>query len=164
MSFTPISTQEEFDEAIKTRLQREAEKYSEKISALETDIQDKEKVIQTLTQTKADLEEVNKGFEEKIKGFEADIADRDAKIKGYETNSAKMRIAREVGLPDELASRLSGDDEEAMKKDAESLAAIIKKDGSAPPMKSTEPSGEGEKNNADAAYKSLLHDLKGEDE
>lgn len=164
MSFTPINTQEEFDEAIKTRLQREAEKYSEKISALETDIKERDATIADLEEKNTAFEDQIKGFEEKQSKYEADIADRDAKIKGYETDSAKKRIAHETGLPVELASRISGEDEEAMKKDAENLAAILKKDEPTPPMKSTEPSGDNKGNSNDAAYKSLLQSLKGEDE
>ena len=56
-----------------------------------------------------------------------EAAKKDAMIKSYETNSVKMRIAHENGIPFELASKLSGDDEESIKKDAETMAKFLKK-------------------------------------
>ena len=54
---------------------------------------------------------------EKISGLEGEkatsatkISELEGKIREYETISAKMRIARETGLPAELADRLSGSD------------------------------------------------------
>lgn len=38
-----------------------------------------------------------------------------------------MRIAHENGIPFELADKLSGSDEEAIKKDAETMAKFLKK-------------------------------------
>lgn len=39
-----------------------------------------------------------------------------SRLKGYETSSLKMRVAHENGIPFELADKLSGSDEEAIKK------------------------------------------------
>lgn len=67
-----------------------------------------------------------------------------------------MRIAHENGIPYELANKLSGDTEEAIKKDAETFAKFIGK-------KQTAPLGHTEHNHVDgknAAYKSLLASLK----
>lgn len=66
-----------------------------------------------------------------------------------------MRIAHENGIPYELANKLSGDTEEAIKKDAETFAKFIGK-------KQTAPLGSTEHDHADgknAAYKSLLASL-----
>lgn len=114
------------------------------------------------------------GFKAKAEKYDADIAARDqritelegeksnsaakiseleGKIREYETNSVKMRIAREAGLPAELADRLSGADEAAMRSDAESLAKLIKGQNVAPMYK---PTGEGGNDTKDAALKDLL--------
>lgn len=84
------------------------------------------------------------------------IADLTAKAKAYESNSLKMRIAHENGIPYELAGKLSGDTEEEIKKDAETLAKFVKNQ-QPQPLANTE---HGHTNGKDAAYKSLLADLK----
>ena len=101
-----------------------------------------------------------KALNEKITGLEgekstsaAKISELEGKIREYETISAKMRIAREAGLPAELADRLSGADEAAMRTDAENLAKLIKGQIVAPMYK---PNGEGGNDSKDAALKSLL--------
>ena len=81
-------------------------------------------------------------------------------MKGYETSSVKMRIAHENGIPYELAERLSGDDEEAIKKDAESMAKFLKASGRRAPLASTEP--EGGVDEKREAMKKMLTGLKGE--
>ena len=84
------------------------------------------------------------------------IADLTAKAKAYESNSLKMRIAHENGIPYELAGKLSGETEEEIKKDAETLAKFVKNQ-QPQPLANTE---HGHTNGKDAAYKSLLADLK----
>lgn len=101
---------------------------------------------------------------EKISGLEgekstsaAKISELEGKIREYETNSAKMRIAREAGLPAELADRLSGADEAAMRTDAENLAKLIKGQNVAPMYK---PTSEGGNDGKDAALKDLLEKVR----
>ena len=87
----------------------------------------------------------------------ARITELEGKVREYETNSVKMRIARECGLPQELADRLSGEDEKAMRTDAEALAKLIKGQNVAPIYK---PTGEGGNDGKDAALRSLLHKVR----
>ena len=105
-----------------------------------------------------------KALNEKITGLEgekttsaAKISELEGKVREYETNSAKMRIARECGLPAELADRLSGEDEKAMRTDAEALAKLIKGQNVAPMYK---PTGEGGNDGKDGALKSLLQKVR----
>lgn len=105
-----------------------------------------------------------KALNEKITGLEgekttsaAKISELEGKVREYETNSVKMRIARECGLPAELADRLSGEDEKAMRTDAEALAKLIKGQNVAPIYK---PTGEGGNDGKDAALRSLLHKVR----
>jgi len=90
--------------------------------------------------------------------YDKTIADLNGKVTSYEMALLKARIAHEKGIPHELAGRLTGDDEKALRADAEGLAKLISKGQSAPPLKSTEPAGEDK----DAPYKNLLSNLKGE--
>lgn len=85
------------------------------------------------------------------------IADLTTKAKAYESGALKMRIAHENGIPYELAGKLSGDTEEEIKKDAETLAKFVKNQQQPQPLANTE---HGHTNGKDAAYKSLLADLK----
>lgn len=141
MSFTKIETQEQFDEAIKERIAR-------------VEKQTREAVEQELTKKYSDYEELKKQnesyagqvskFNEEKSKFEATIADNSKKIdeltaqsKAHETNSVKMRIALEQGLPYELATRLNGATEEEIKKDCEGLLKMVGK--TIAPISSNEP-------------------------
>lgn len=104
---------------------------------------------------------------EKISGLEGEkatsatkISELEGKIREYETISAKMRIARETGLPAELADRLSGSDEAAMRSDAENLAKLIRAQSGPAPM--YKPAGEGGSDGKDAALKNLLKKVRNE--
>ncbi len=80
------------------------------------------------------------------------ISELQGKIREYEINSAKMRIAREAGLPAELADRLTGADEDAMRTDAESLAKLIQRNNVAPMYNRDNGAGDAK----DDALKNLL--------
>ena len=81
------------------------------------------------------------------------------KLKGYETATVKMKIAHETGIPFELASKLSGDDEEAIRKDAEVMSKFMNKQKEPAPLASTEPPLADNKR---IAMKNMLKGLKGE--
>ena len=92
--------------------------------------------------------------------FDKTVAELSGKVGSYELASLKARVAHEKGIPYELATRLTGDNEESLKADAESLSKLISTTTkpAAPPLKSTEPTGNGK----DSAYKALLNNLKGD--
>lgn len=105
----------------------------------------------TLKDTVATLETSLKDFE----GFEDKLAEKDNLIKDYEIKNLKYRIANENGIPLELASKLSGETEEDLKKDAETLSSFITKKQTLP-LKTTEPKIDDEM----APYKEMLDNLK----
>ena len=133
--FTPIMTQEDFDAAMSDRLKREQAKYSD---------------YDTI---KADLGTLRGQLSAK----EAEISTLQGKVKGYETDSVKTRIALETGLPLELRSRLTGETEEEIRADATKLAKLFVQRKDPAPLRDTEPPVADEKT---AAYKSLLNNLK----
>ena len=135
--FTPIMTQEDFDAAISDRLKREQAKYSD---------------YDTI---KADLGTLRGQLSAK----EAEISTLQGKVKGYETDSVKTRVAHEVGLPYGMASRLSGEDEKAIRADAESLVKLMGIGKGGAPAAVTEPLGSGGEK---AAYQALLNTMKQE--
>lgn len=90
--FNPINTQEEFDAAVR-------EKYG--------DIEDLRGQINTLTGERD-------GHAETIKALQGELD-------GYKTAELKNRIAKEFGIPADMANRLAGADEKAMREDAKAL-------------------------------------------
>ncbi len=148
--FTPITTQEEFDKAIGARLGEEREKIAKKYA-------DYDQIKKEKAELEKQLAELNKSLE-KTSEKDKTIAELTEKITSYELTSLKTRIAYEVGIPYELANRLSGNDEKSIRADAESLAKLVQNKQQLPPLKSTEPAaGDSGKQ----ALKSLLTDLRG---
>lgn len=86
------------------------------------------------------------------------IADLTAKAKAYESGALKMRIAHENGIPYGLAGKLSGDTEEEIKKDAETLAKFVKNQ-QPQPLANTEH-GHVDTNDEYAPYRELLARMK----
>lgn len=145
--FKPIETQEAFDTAIKARLDRNTESVKKQFEGFISPDDFKTKT--------ADLNSKITDLTGKLAEKDTTIAGLTAKNKAYETSSVKMRIAHESGIPYELAGKLSGETEEDIKKDAETLAKFIGKKQPAP-LGSTEHDHADSKN---AAYKSLLAGL-----
>lgn len=132
--FKPITTQEEFDAAIRDRIQRERQKYA--------DYDDLKGQVGTLT-TERDT-------------YKQQVEDRDAKIRKYETDSVKTRIAADKGLPASMASRLNGETEEEITQDADSLVQIFRSaKGTAPMFEG----GNGGGNETDAALRQMLQSM-----
>lgn len=145
--FTPITTQDAFDAAISERIKRERESLNKKYS----DYND-------LKAKAADYA----ALQDKVSAYDKTVAELQAKIKGYETNSVKMRIAQEKGIPLELATRLAGESEDDIRQDAETLVKFIggEKTATPPaPLRSTEPANGSA---ANAALKALSAQLKGD--
>ena len=153
--FTPITTQEEFDAAIKERLTRDREAQAKKTAEKYADYED-------LKAKTAEYEKQIAGFAEQLKSVEEKdkkIAELEGSVKKYEISALKTRIAHESGLDYSLASRLNGDTEDEIRNDAKSLSDTIgKMKTSAAPAKSTEPAGAAGKTNA--GYQALLSSLK----
>ena len=147
--FEAITTQEQLDAVIKDRLERERKTLTEKYS----DYDDlKEKV--------SDYEKQIGDLNKSIKDNEKKYADYDQQLSALQTKVVKTRIAHEAGIPYELASRLTGEDENSIRKDAETVAKLLKTGQQPAPLKSTEP---GDVDGKRAAMKNVLAGLKGED-
>lgn len=150
--FKPITTQEEFDAAIKARLSREKEKYGD---------------YDQLKSRVNELEEENIGLKSTIEANNQSKADSDKQLEemqkqiaGYETASLRTRIALQHGLPYDLADRLQGADEESLTADAERLASFVKPTERVAPMRNLEPALEKTEN---TSYKNLVQGLVFED-
>lgn len=130
MEFTPINTEEEFNAAVKS-------KYGDV----------------------GDLQGKIKTHEETIAARDKTITELQGKVKGYETNAMKQRIAKEKGIPLDMASRLSGEDEKTLRADADTMAASLRGYKGAAPLAESDPAEE--KGNR-AGLRSLLRGMRGE--
>lgn len=133
--FNVIETQEQFDKAIGERIKREQETIRKQYEGYLSPDEAAKKYEGYLSP-----DEVKKQYE----GFLSpdEVAKKDAALKKYETDSVKTRVALEAGLPYEMAARLSGEDEESIKKDAEAMAKLFA--GRRQPTSATGRSGAGE--------------------
>lgn len=149
--FKTIESQEQFDAAIGERLKREGDKIRKEFEGF-------------LSPAAA---------EEKYKGFLSPEAEKEkykdhlspeeatklrAKIKGYETDSVKTRIAHETGLSYEAVQFLRGEDEDSIRKSAESLKGLVGAHETAPLATLEQPTP----NATDAALRNTLKGLRGE--
>jgi hypothetical protein len=149
--FKIIESQEQLEEVLKERLKRERESVKKEFEGYLSPKQVEEKYKGYLTPEAA---------AEKYKEYVSpeDAAKLNAKIKGYETDSVKTRIAHETGLSYDAVQFLRGEDEESIRKSAESLKGLMGA-GEPAPLANTEaqiPSA------AEAALRNTLKGLKGE--
>lgn len=143
-NFEPITTQEQFDNMIKSRLERERNTISKQYA----DYDDLKTANATLQKS---LEDLQNGKGE----LEKQIAELNTTISGLKTEEMKTKVAIEKGIPLEMRSRLNGSNEDEIRADADMLAKFVSKP-SVPPLKSNEPPTGDSK---EAAYKKMLSEL-----
>lgn len=130
MEFTPINTQEEFDAAVR-------ERYG--------DVENLQGQITTLTGQRDT--------------HATTIANLQKELNGYKTTELKQRIAKEKGIPMDMASRLTGETEKDLRTDADTMASILRAYKGAAPLhdpKDKEPDAKT------ASMTSMLSELRGE--
>ena len=88
------------------------------------------------------------------------IAGLQKELDGYKTAELKSRIAKEEGIPLDMAGRLSGADEKALRADAKALAGHLRSYKGAAPMADPEPAAE---KGSKAAARRLLRNLTNRD-
>lgn len=141
MAFKEIKTQEEFDSAIKDRLERQAEKLAkdkaEALEALKAEFEkEKAEILSSAKDSSAsEFEEVKKKLDEALKENETSKQ----KIHDFELASLKGKIAQELHIPQGAIKYLSGETEDEIKKSAEDLSQFVKIDQPKPaPLANTE--------------------------
>lgn len=129
--FKTIETQEELDNIVKERLRREREKFG--------DYDDLKKRVSELESENGALKATVEETKQTIAKSDAQITELQGQVSNYETASLRTRIALQNGLPYDLADRLQGADEEALKADAERLAGFMRPATHQAPLRDTEP-------------------------
>ena len=79
--------------------------------------------------------------------------------KKYKVAELKQKVAKEEGIPLSIANRLQGEDEEALRKDAETLAEALEETQPALPLGSTEPN---DVDNENSKYENLIQAIRPE--
>lgn len=150
--FKAITTQEEFDAAIKDRLARQ----EKTIRSQYTDYEDLKGKAAKFEEERTGWQKKDQENADKIKKLTADLETANTKLKSEELKSLKTTIAAEMGLPAQLRDRITGSNEEEIRKDAESLKAIFsqKNREGLPGFNPEKP-----ENKTDAAYKDILRGL-----
>lgn len=116
--FKTIETQEELDRIIGERLERERSKASKNEETYKSE-------IETLKKSLTEKETVLADLTEKQNGHADEVAKLNSEIAGYKLRAIKHQVAHENGLPYELAERLTGETEELLRADAETLKGLI---------------------------------------
>lgn len=122
-----------------------------------SEFNEKNTTVKSLEKQLADLTTTYDGLNQEKADHEKMVAELTDKMTAYERTAMRSKVAYELGLPFELSERLAGDTEDAIREDAAKISALIGKQN-LPPLKSSEPTGEGK----DDAYKAVLSGLKGE--
>lgn len=157
MTFKVIETQEELEAVLSDRLKRAEKQHEEKAAEIQRQFEEAQKKIAELTTTNDSMSKTITENQEKYANADKTIEELNSKISAYETDSAKTKIAIELGLPMELKDTIQGSDEESMRKNAETLSKYIKTKETPPSFNPEPPLPE--KGNTDAEYGALLKNL-----
>lgn len=147
--FTPIETQEQLNAVIGERVAKARELAYEQAKEEYKDYDQIKSQLSALTSQMTEKDALISENKETITSLQT-------KVNEYESHSVKRRIALEVGISESLADRLVGDDEDSMRRDAESLKAIFGQSQIVPPLGSTEP-----QNDKDEPYRKMAQGLNG---
>lgn len=166
--FKAITTQAEFDAAIKERLDRERSKYAdyETIKAQAKDAEKLQTHVQSLTSEIDKLKADAKAAADKYAEHDKTVADLTARATTAEKSLLRRKVAEEAKLPPSLADRLTGETEEDLKKDAKTLAQFIQPQTPAPLASIERPYAPGSKEAREAAvndaFAGVLQQMKGD--
>ena len=114
MAFKVIETQEELDNIIKNRIERVRKDYDGFMSA------------EDVNKLKETYEAKVKDNENKYATLEKEKNDLTAKVKGYEVNALKTKVALAINLPMGATDFLKGETEEELTESAKALATMFK--------------------------------------
>lgn len=114
---TPITTQEQLDEIIKGRLDREKEKHAKELESFKNLETEKAGLVDELATFK-------KQKEEEDAKHAAELAALNEKVRGFEMKENRTKVALENGLTVEAAQFITGNTDEEIKSQVEALKKI----------------------------------------
>ena len=122
--FKPITTQEEFEAAIRERVDRVNAKYAD-YEELKKKAGESESLRKSLESANAEVEKLKsaaKSTAEVLANHDKEVGTLKERAEKAEKSLLQRTVAEEAGLPASLASRLTGNTEAEMKEDAKNLA------------------------------------------
>ena len=156
--FKAITTQEEFDNAIRERLAKQIRKTAEEVEKRFEGWLSPDDVKAKTAELEKQLTEKDGKLTESKAAYDKLTAEK----KALELDRAREAAAREAGLPFELAHRLSGETAEDLKADAEALSKLVGAKQGEPYVQPLFRAGQAESsaNASDGALLSMLRELK----
>lgn len=115
-----------------------------------------EQLKEELATLQKQLDDANSTLESERTTLQEQIQALEKESNTYKTNDMKLRIALENNIPYELANKLSGEDEESLRQDAQTLANYIAKPETIAPLKDVEPQVVDSETQS---YKNILENL-----
>ena len=125
--FKEIKTQEELDNIIKERINREQAKYEEKL-----------KNYNSIEKELIELKETTLKEQEKMKSLNNDLEKVNKIVEEYKLKEIKNTMAFKYNIPYELSDRLRGKTIEQIENDAENLSNLVRKEPAIQPLKDIE--------------------------
>lgn len=121
--FTPINTQEEFDERIKERIARAEKKAREEFAGYMS--ADDVKALKASHASEIEkLKASHADALKKYEGYDEKFASQQTRIHELETSALKTKIAMAKKLPMDAVDFLQGDDEKSITESAEKLSKL----------------------------------------
>lgn len=162
--FTPINTQEEYQQRFNSdlgdRLRKNEEKWQKKyegyISPEELESQKKD-----LESRMAELNGALESANTKVGELEKNLMEKESTLRNYESSALKHKVAHEIGLGYDAISFLQGEDEESIMESAQALKGLIGSSSTPVPAFGSEP----KVNNYDmakSAYSEMAKALSGQ--
>ena len=162
--FTPINTQEEFNQRIQERLVRERATVTKEFEEKYADYEQIKKDRDAFSGQIEGFQKTAKENAEKITGLETQLAEATKKASGLELENLRTQVAIDKGLPMEIRGRLNGTTKEELEKDADSLKKIfVDKNRKGLPEFEQAGSGESEESKKAAEMKKLLKKIRKEE-
>ena len=157
--FKEIKTQEEFDAAIKDRLDREKAKFAdyEELKKKAGEADSYKEQLDTATAKISDLEQSAKETADKLANHAKEVSELTERATKAERSLLRRKIAEENNIPTSLADRLTGETEEDLRKDAKTFSRYVHT--GAAPLASVDPAPSNEKAVQDAALRGVLQGL-----
>lgn len=152
MEFKAITTQEEFDAAVKERLKRQEESIKAEFSNYEELKNENDKLTKKISSLTEELNANNTKYSD----LEKKLNESNDKVAKYESDSVKTRIALEAGLPFGMVERVKGGTEDEIRADVDSLLSFASNKTTTQPMFQT---SEGVKDSKNELYKKMANSL-----
>lgn len=133
--FKVIETQEEFDAAIKDRIDRLNKKHECEVAeyaAYKTKNEELTKQIEELNQKFSGFDEKAKAYDDEIAALKSKndelsglLSEKNKTIHEYELDKTRLNIAAEFNIPSNALNFLQGDTEDAIRESAKQLKSVI---------------------------------------